>query len=120
MSAAAELHRLIDELLSDEDRRALSAYRRVADEQLPWLERRAVLLARRRGVSWAAIGRLLGRSRQAVQQRFDRAFTPAELRQPLVFPLTPQEECMRDLDRWRAGRDRRIDAGGDDGSFVAW
>lgn len=82
MTVERDLHALIDDVLGDDARRALVAYRRLTIEHLPRLERRAVLAGRRRGDSWAAIGRLLGRSRQSVQQRFDRAFSIDELRAP--------------------------------------
>jgi hypothetical protein len=66
-----QLHLLIDDLLGDDPRRALIAYHRLVDAELPWIEQRAVGTARRAGWSWARIGRLLGRSRQAVQKRFE-------------------------------------------------
>ena len=46
MSVRAELHGLIDDLLEGEPRRALAAYRRLVEDQLPWLERKVVLAAR--------------------------------------------------------------------------
>ena len=65
-----ELRRLVDEVLGDDPRTALVAYRDLADRQLPWVEQRVVALARREGLNWAQIARQLGRSRQAVQRRF--------------------------------------------------
>ena len=121
MSVGTELHGLIDDLLSDEPRRALAAYRRLADDQLPWLERRAVLMARQDDTSWAGIGRLLRRSRQAVQQKFDRTFLAAELT-PAPQRLSPWQEDQIHFDRLLAGsaRDRLVDDAGDDGSLVPW
>ena len=49
---------------------ALWAIRRLIDEELPWLERRAVRLARQDGASWASIARVLRRSRQSVHRKF--------------------------------------------------
>lgn len=70
MNARADLHRLVDDLLSDDPRTALVAYRRLTVDELPWLEQRVVALARINGWKWATIGRLLGRTRQGLQQRF--------------------------------------------------
>jgi hypothetical protein len=66
-----QLHLIIEDLLGDDPRRALIAYHRLVDDELPWIEQRAVGIARRDDWSWARIGRLLGRSRQAVQKRFE-------------------------------------------------
>ncbi len=65
-----ELQRLVDAVMGDDPRAALTAYRDLADRQLPWLEQRVVALARREGLNWTDIGRALGRSRQAVRKRF--------------------------------------------------
>ncbi len=121
MTVRQELHQLVDDLCGDDSKRALAAYRRISIDELPWLERRAVLAARRRGASWAAIGRLLGRSRQSVQQRFDRVFDVGELsRPPVALPPGRAERKRLDSVRSDLARDRRVDAAGDDGSLVAW
>lgn len=52
------------------------------EEECDWLMVRAVRLARADGYDWGRIGRLLGRSRQAVRKRFERLA-------PLVGPLPP-------------------------------
>ena len=52
------------------------------EEECEWLMVRAVRLARAAGYDWGRIGRLLGRSRQAVRQRFERLA-------PIVGPLPP-------------------------------
>ena len=70
MNVHTDLHRLIDEVLDDDPRRALIAYRRLAKEHVPWLEQRVVALARREGWNWAKIGRLLDVSRAALHARF--------------------------------------------------
>lgn len=121
MSVDRELHGLVDDLLSDRAATALAAYRRLVDDQLPWIERRAVLLARRQNVSWAAIGRLLGRSRQAVRQRFERVIRLDEMRPPAT-PLMPGEAYQRELgdsiDRVR--RQLRLDQMEEDDAVVPW
>ena len=65
-----DLDTLLDAILGDDPKQALAAYRDLADRQLPWLEQRVVALARRDGLNWAVIGRLLGRTRQTVRERF--------------------------------------------------
>lgn len=70
MDVRRQLQRSIDEILCDDPRAALIAYRRFANDELPWLEQRVVLLARRCGWDWGRIGRLLGRRRQSVRERF--------------------------------------------------
>ena len=120
MSTERELHRLIDEMLGDDPRRALLAYRRLTDDHLAWLERRAVLAARRRGDSWMTIGRLLGRSRQSMQQRFARRFAVDELR-PVPRQLSAGEaqeqrvlQILRDREHGSAVNRE------DDDDVVAW
>jgi hypothetical protein len=71
MNVGDQLHIIVEDLLGDDARRALIAYHRLVGDELPWIEQRVVGLARRDGWSWARIGRLLGRSRQAVQKRFE-------------------------------------------------
>ena len=73
MSVRDDLGRIIDDLLDDDPRTALLAYRRLTADELPWLERRVIALARREGWNWATIGRLLGRTRQSMRQRFEGA-----------------------------------------------
>jgi hypothetical protein len=60
----------LETALGSDGRHAIVAVRRLLDEDLPWLEERAVRLARADGYNWAQLGRLLHRSRQAVRQRF--------------------------------------------------
>ena len=54
-----QLHIIVEDWLGDDARRALIAYHRLVDDELPWIEQRVVGLARRDGWSWARIGRLL-------------------------------------------------------------
>lgn len=99
--------------------RALVAVRQLTDDDVPWLERRAVLLARREGASWGEIGRALRRSRQAVRQRYESIDgTP-----PPILPL-PTGEVDRFVAIWRDGawdrrRRREFDEAGD-GDVIAW
>jgi hypothetical protein len=65
-----EIHRHIDAAAGDDPRGALIAVRRLINDDVPWLERRAVDVARRELWSWVRISRLLMRSRQAVRERF--------------------------------------------------
>lgn len=73
MNVRNDLVRIIDDLLGDDPRLALIACARLTNDEIPWLEQRAVSLARRNGWNWAKIGRLLRRTRQSVRQRFDNA-----------------------------------------------
>jgi hypothetical protein len=63
------------------------------------------------------IGRLLGRSRQALQQRFDRKFTVAELRPVPRRSSAGEAQEQRVLQILRdRGRDQRTD----DDEVVSW
>ncbi len=70
MLTPEEIHRRIDAAASDDPREALIAIRKLINDDVPWLERRAVDLARRELWSWVRISRLLMRSRQSVRERF--------------------------------------------------
>lgn len=80
MDIRRELHEQLDDTLGDDPRRALIAYRSLADDHLPWLEQRVVALARRDGWDWGRIGRLLGRTRQSTREKFKdlRPATPID------------------------------------------
>ena len=71
MPTLEEIHRHVDRAAGDDPREALIGVRKLLDEDLPWLERRAVQRARLELWNWARISRLLARSRQAVRQRFE-------------------------------------------------
>ncbi|MCU1387693.1 MAG: hypothetical protein JWL72_1031 [Ilumatobacteraceae bacterium] len=73
MSVRDDLVRIIDDVLGDDPRTALLAYHRLTAHELPWLEQRVVMHARANDWNWATIGRLLGRTRQSMRQRFDGA-----------------------------------------------
>ena len=70
MTVQRDLNHIIDDLLADDPRRALIAYRRLRDFELSWIEQRIVTLARRDDWPWARIARLLGTSRQNITKRF--------------------------------------------------
>jgi hypothetical protein len=70
MSTLAEIHRRIDAAGGDDPRAAPIAVRKLINDDVRWLERRAVDLARRELWSWVRISRLLMRSRQSVRERF--------------------------------------------------
>ena len=86
-----ELVGMVERALSEVPREALIGSRQL-ELELDWLFDRAVALARRDGYEWARIGRLIGRSRQAVRQRF-----------ATIVPVIPPSRRRRDLtDRYRA------------------
>jgi len=121
MSVDRELHGLIDDVLSDRPATALAAYRRLVDDQLPWLERRAVVTARRQGLSWAGIGRLLGRSHQSLIKRLGHTMKIDELVAP-ARPALHGDEYQRDLDESidRVHRQLRLQQMEDDDAVVPW
>src|SRR5262245_45234724 len=111
-----ELHRLVDDVLGEDARSALIAYRNLAEQQLPWLEQRVVAQARLDGLNWAQIGRLLGRSRQSVRDRFASlvpGIAPGPIETPFERMLRKQNEGFEQLMR-------RINGGPDDDEPVAW
>ena len=114
-------HRHIEDALGDDPRVALVAVRKLVEDDLPWLERRAVRLARANGFSWATIGRLLCRSRQAVRKRYGAI---DGTREPIVMPpVDDAQRVMAAIARSRADdRRRRELAELDDGEVdaVAW
>ena len=100
---------------------ALVAYRCLVDDYLPWVERRLVHRARRAGSSWAGLGRVLGRSRQAVQERHDRTWSIADLVPPPP-PPSPDHTERREIESMSADRRRRLafDDADRHGEAVAW
>lgn len=70
------------------------------------LQGQAVRAAHDAGVSWARIGALLGTTRQAVQQRFDPAYTPREEHADttrILGPVTRAEELDHLAEAGRQG-----------------
>lgn len=108
----------VTEAFSSDPRRSLVAVRDLGRSDLPWLERRAVLLARREGRSWGEIGRALHRSRQAVRQRY-----VAEDGSSPPLPILPDDEARAMVHWYRAvARDRHRDAfdSSEPDSVVPW
>ena len=68
---------------------------RALEEEVDWLLVRVVRLARDNGYDWGRIGRLLGVSRQAVRQRFDR-LAPKTGPLPPTRGFTPMERHIRE------------------------
>lgn len=64
------VHGLVSRALGEDPTTALRAVRRLLDEEMPWIEARAVAHARSHGWSWGHIGRHLHRSRQSMRERF--------------------------------------------------
>lgn len=80
--------------LSEADHLSLVRRAAAAEAASQQLQRRAVTAARSAGVSWAALGRELGMSRQAVQQRFGGRSedTAPGARERWLGPVTAFEE----------------------------
>ena len=77
MSTSAELKNLASSALSTDLRTALSACRRLTNNELPWCTERAAQHARRAGWSWRMIGQLLDVSGQAARKRLMHLDQPA-------------------------------------------
>lgn len=99
-SSAGTTRRHIEAALDLDARRALIAVRQLLDEDLPWLEQRAVHLARAERLGWAKIARLLHRRRQSVWSRF-RHLDGTPIPPPLA-PTEYQERVLRAHLRSRA------------------
>lgn len=108
MEVRAELEELVRSALDDDARSALGAVRRLAGDELPWLERRAVRLARQDGMSWARIARLLGLPRQTAYRRFRHLDGSAPRRPKPIGWYEPGADAERDFLRER--RDQRLAA----------
>jgi hypothetical protein len=111
----------IENALSDDPKAALGAVRRLLDDDLPWLEQRAVRMARANGYQWARIARLLKRSRQAVTQRF-KSIDGTQERIQLTPSTDPQERWNRQI-RQHVGDARRateLEAMEESGDVVPW
>ena len=80
--------------LSEEEHLLLVSRAAAAEQASQELQRRAVTAARSAGVSWAALGRKLGMTRQAAQQRFGGRPDTAEpgARERWLGPVTAFNE----------------------------
>ncbi|MGA9276141.1 hypothetical protein [Ilumatobacter sp.] len=116
-----EVLSLVREMLQGGTRPALASLRLLNEVYLPWLERRLVHRARREGCSWTGIGRLLGRSRQAIQQRHAVPVPVGELLPPTI-PATLDEvesDARHDL-VVELRRRRDADSADASGDLVPW
>ena len=103
-----EIHRHVDAAAGDDPREALIAVRKLLNDDVPWLERRAVQLARREWWDWPRISRLLLRSRQAVRQRFAGVEAEAVPDFATDDPFVKlQVEAEKMLQRWKDADARR-------------
>lgn len=120
MAKIDELHRLVNDAVADDPRVALIACRRLADREIPLIERKAVRRARQNGWTWARIGRLLGRTRQSVRARFASVDEPPPMRLPDPTPEWDPGASDRAVARYeRALRlAREFDEYAEDGSDV--
>jgi len=111
-----DLRTLIADAGGADPRLALASVRVLQDET-EWLLVRAVRLARQDGYDWGRIGRLLGVTRQAARERFQRLA-------PRVGPFPPHMSGRTDWERHAArvaeavaDLRRRQDFDGDDPVF---
>ena len=104
-----DLVRMIDRALGSNPKEALIAARQLEDE-VRWLQQRAVAVARNNGYDWGRIGRLFGLTRQGARKRFPLA-PPAQ--PPHVVrrnrELRQQREGEIVLRRWLDGTLARRD-----------
>ena len=108
------LDSLIRRAGGSDPRLALAAVR-VLQREVEWLLVRAVRLARQEGYDWGRIGRLLGVSRQAARQRFERlAPTVGGPLPPHLRGRTVIERDAAELAETRADLARRRAFDGDD------
>ncbi len=121
MGVHDDLHRLIDQAMGSDAPSAVAAVRLLQDEHLPWLERRAVALARREGIPWAGVARLLGVTRQAVHRRYAHLVTTETAALPRIPPHVAEREAAEG-DRILAdsARDRQHRLAAADDDPVAW
>lgn len=89
-----DMRRLFRDARGSNPRLALAAVHAL-ERELDWLLVRVVRLARDNGYDWGRIGRLLGVSRQAARQRFDR-LAPHVGPLPPTRGLTPMERSVRE------------------------
>ena len=80
--------------LTEAEHLSLVSRAAAAEQSSQELQRRAVAAARSAGISWAALGRELGMTRQAVQQRFGARTDSAEpgVRERWLGPVTAFNE----------------------------
>jgi len=107
-----DLRQLFSDARGSNPRLALAAVRAL-EQEVDWLLVRVVRLARDAGYDWGRIGRLLGVSRQATRQRFDR-WMPKVGPLPPSRGLTPMERHVRETAETTQDLRRRREFEGDD------
>jgi hypothetical protein len=113
-----QLRSVIRDAGGSNPRLALAAVR-VLENDLDWLRRRAVRLARQSGYDWGTIGRLLGRTRQSVRERFADDTAPLDPLPPHARGLSDTDEYYRRLfERCADHRRRREFEGAPEGDEV--
>lgn len=110
-----DLRQLISDARGSNPRLALAAVRAL-EKEVEWLLVRVVRLARSNGYDWGRIGRLLGVSRQAARQRFDR-LAPKTGPLPPTRGLTPMQRHARAIAETTEDLRRRREFEGDDPVF---
>lgn len=121
MSVKREVRWLVDGVLGDDVATSLACLRILQDDSLPWLERSAVMKARKTGRDWARIARLMGRTRQAARQRFGAVVSIGEL----LPPQLPANDlnvvaAERNVLIAQLRRQRDADDAAATGSLIAW
>ncbi len=88
---------------------------------MDWLRRRAVRMARQHGYDWGTIGRLLGRTRQSVRERFADDTEPLDPLPPHARGASDVDEYYRQLyERFADHRRRQAFCEAGDGEVVPW
>ncbi|HQZ32969.1 MAG TPA: hypothetical protein PK020_01025 [Ilumatobacteraceae bacterium] len=101
-----DVRQMIADAQGDNPRLALVAAKGLRAET-DWLLVRAVRLARAQGYDWGKISRLLGVSRQAARQRFDRLAPTVGPTMPHTRGRTPWEQHAVELAEATADLRRR-------------
>ena len=112
-----DLGQLVRDAGGPDPRLALASVKALTDE-LDWLLVRAVRLARDDGYEWGRIGRLLGVSRQAASQRFERLAPKVGPTPPHTRGRTPWERHAVEVAE--SGADARRRREFDHGDPVFW
>lgn len=115
-----EVVQLTIDLLGPRPGLAMSSLRLLVEDYLPWLERRSVHRARDAGMSWAGIARLLGITRQAVQQRFTVPVSMTDVIPPPELRRPDAEGVRRRDDAQQRRRVADADSAGSEGGLVPW
>lgn len=112
-----DVRQMIADAQGADPRLALASVKALADET-DWLLIRAVRLARAQGYDWGRISRLLGVSRQAARQRFDRLAPTVGPTMPHTRGRTPWEQHATDLVESKVDLRRRREF--ESGDAVFW